>query len=169
LKVSYKAVSYQKGKITGSEWSILDSLYFIIISLTTIGFGDFIPRNDPPVSQATHQRNETACLFELINPVPSKNVNNETGISHTCNPVLFTQCYQKIKKGIIQNIWPSKVQAYYSLYRMSVFFWILIGLTWLGGVISMLTENFNASIKDVTSVRLNPYLPTKVKRSKGFN
>ena len=34
---------------------------------------------------------------------------------------------------------------------MSVFFWILIGLTWLGGVISMLTENFNASIKDVTS------------------
>ena len=69
------------------KWSILDSMYFIIISLTTIGFGDFIPRNDPPVSAATHKRNETACLFELINPVPSKNVNNETGISHTCNPV----------------------------------------------------------------------------------
>ena len=52
----------------------------------------------------------------------------------------------------IKNIWPPRVQAFYSLYRMSVFFWILIGLTWLGGVISMLTEHFNMSIKDVTSV-----------------
>ena len=36
-------------------------------------------------------------------------------------------------------------QAYYSLYRMAVFFWILIGLTWIGGVISMITEVFNSS------------------------
>ena len=33
------------------------------------------------------KRDETACLFELINPVPSKDVNNMTGISHTCDPV----------------------------------------------------------------------------------
>jgi hypothetical protein len=74
-------------KIEG--WALLDAIYFIIISLTTIGFGDFLPRNEPPTSLATHLRNETECLFELINPVPSKNINNETGLSDICNPVSF--------------------------------------------------------------------------------
>ena len=44
-----------------------------------------------------------------------------------------------IEKIVIQTEWPVSTQAYYSIYRMAVFFWILIGLTWLGGIISMLT------------------------------
>ena len=59
--------------------------FFRIISLTTIGFGDLLPRNDPPLSAATKVRNETGCLFELINPIPSKNVNNQTGLSKLCD------------------------------------------------------------------------------------
>ena len=52
------------------------------------------------------------------------------------------------------------IQAYYSIYRMAVFFWILIGLTWIGGVISMLTENFNLSVSSVKQIRIT--LPAKM-------
>ena len=37
---------------------------------------------------------------------------------------------------------------------MAVFFWILLGLTWLGGVISMLTENFNISVKEMATFKI---------------
>ena len=43
---------------------------------------------------------------------------------------------------------------------MAVFFWILIGLTWIGGVISMLTENFNLSVSSVKQIRIT--LPAKM-------
>jgi len=68
---------------------MLNATYFILISLTTIGFGDITPRIDPPLSLATHVRNETQCLFELINPFPSKNVNSQTGISEYCDPNMW--------------------------------------------------------------------------------
>ena len=34
---------------------------------------------------------------------------------------------------------------------MAVFFWILIGLTWLGGIISMLTASFHQILEDFSS------------------
>ena len=35
---------------------------------------------------------------------------------------------------------------------MSVFFWILMGLTWIGGVISMISDNFQNSFDAVKEV-----------------
>ena len=79
--------SILKNIIFFQGWNYLEAIYYVVISLTTIGFGDLTPRNQPPESQASHIRNESACLRELIDPVPSNDINNETGLSKLCNPV----------------------------------------------------------------------------------
>ena len=71
------------------DWTFLDAVYYSFISLSTIGFGDFVPRNEPPTKYAKHLKNDTACFEELINPIPSNNVNNATGLTILCNPVRF--------------------------------------------------------------------------------
>ena len=39
-----------------------------------------------------------------------------------------------------QTEWPSEIEAIFNMYRVAVFFWILVGLVWLSGVISLVTE-----------------------------
>ena len=46
------------------DWDMTDAVYYSFISLSTIGFGDFVPRNDPPTKHATYVRNDTMC-FEV--------------------------------------------------------------------------------------------------------
>ena len=53
-----------------SDWSFVDGIYFSFISLSTIGFGDLVPSNTPPLKFATTQQNESVCLIELLNPIP---------------------------------------------------------------------------------------------------
>ena len=72
-----------------SDWDIVDAVYYSFISLSTIGFGDFVPRNDPPTKYADYVRNDTACFEELINPIPSKDLDSQSGLTKLCNPVSF--------------------------------------------------------------------------------
>ena len=70
------------------DWDLVDAVYYSFISLSTIGFGDYVPRNEPPVKYASYARNDTACFEELINPIPSKDLNDD-GLSRLCNPVSY--------------------------------------------------------------------------------
>ena len=36
--------------------------------------------------------------------------------------------------------WPPEIEVLFNMYRVAVFFWILIGLVWLSGVISLVNE-----------------------------
>ena len=69
------------------HWSILESVYFALISLSTIGLGDMVPMLEPPVKYATTVRNDTACFSALVDPIPSSNISKLTGISTNCDPV----------------------------------------------------------------------------------
>ena len=108
--------------------------------------GKYNFRIDPPLELATHIRNETTCLFELINPFPSKNLNKDTGLSAFCDEVGFFRLTKKFL-FILQNKWPTKYTIYYGAYRTAVFFWILVGLAWLGGVVSILKDTITVGVR----------------------
>ena len=52
---------------------------------------------------------------------------------------------------------------------MAVFFWILIGLTWLGGIISMLTASFHKILEDFSSQSCFFLLILNLEATKGSN
>ncbi|CAG5096242.1 Oidioi.mRNA.OKI2018_I69.XSR.g14531.t1.cds [Oikopleura dioica] len=107
-------------------WSYFDSMYYSLITLTTVGIGDFVPSILPPNKFATYVRNDTKCFEALVDPIDSSSKSIDTGMPIACN----------------QTEWTEAVQLSYSWYRVLVFIWILIGLAWLGGIIQMISDNF---------------------------
>ena len=53
------------------DWTYLDAVYFSVISLTKIGFGDYVPSTTPPNKFANTLLNATSCLANLTSPNPS--------------------------------------------------------------------------------------------------
>ena len=81
------------------HWTVLESVYFCkindfstslsnsaFISLSTIGFGDMVPMNDPPLEYATFKRDDEACFNELVDPIPSTD-SAANGLPRTCSHV----------------------------------------------------------------------------------
>ena len=68
-------------------WSYLDAVYFSLISLTTIGFGDFIPSVAPPAEYAINVRNDSACFQAMVDSTHTFKISNITGLPIKCNPV----------------------------------------------------------------------------------
>ncbi|CBY34429.1 unnamed protein product [Oikopleura dioica] len=153
------------GFIRIEDWTLVEAIYFSLISLSTIGFGDLVPREEPPqiyaklffviiipsntikitllTFSATHINNITACYDTLTNPIPrsSSHVDPSQG---DCKP----------------NEYPEAVELGFDVYRVCVFFWILTGLTWLGGIIQMVCSLVSNSRKNIskTSSMTETYL-----------
>ena len=125
----------------------MDALYFTLITLSTVGFGDFVPRSDPPDKQAIHVKNKTKCFEKLINPMPSVMSETESGLTQysDCNP----------------SKWPFESEMYFTAYRIGILCWILIGMVWLGGVISMIVNFFACSDEKCKADNVSTYHPTK--------
>ena len=149
---------------------MLDAIYYSFISLSTIGFGDFIPSMEPPNKYAEYVRNDTAwhgsllsrwemilrhnflTIFFMKSKWPARS------FEALINPIPTEQDDQNddgLSKLCNPSIWPEHIEIIFNMYRVMVFFWILCGLgnqtsdlseikifllVWLGGVISIMTE-----------------------------
>ena len=79
------------------EWSYLDAMYFSVISLTKVGFGDYVPRTHPPDSYATYRHTPNDCLKALVNIKP--NSGKERGFQCTGN-LLVVKTGTSIKPNV---------------------------------------------------------------------
>lgn len=48
-----------------------------------------VPMNDPPIEYATFKRDDEACFNELVDPMPTSEKNQETGLPEFCSEVSY--------------------------------------------------------------------------------
>ena len=118
-----------------------------LISLSTIGFGDMVPMVEPPLMYADAVRNESGmfeqistlmfypkileCFNVLVDPVPDTLISIENRLPKQCE----------------DTTWPDDIEMTFNFYRVSVFFWILLGLVWLTGVVTIAVEGVKSKGK----------------------
>lgn len=83
-------------------WTLLQAWYFTMITLLTIGFGDYCPTSDYSRYKEKHQGEE---------------------------------------EQIEDHEHDSIGQMYFDFYRIAVYIWTLLGLSWLGGLISLIVDS----------------------------
>ena len=111
-------------------------VYFSIISLTKIGFGDLVPSTQPPTRLATHVRNKTSCLQYLTNPDPkSARPENQRGGRNMAEEE--GGMYIKACAG---SIWDAKWHFAFGCYRIILNIWMVLGLSFFGSLISILSR-----------------------------
>ena len=109
------------------DWSYIDAVYFAIISLTKIGFGDFVPNTQPPDKYANVLQDKQRCLFLYLNPAPMP-------------PANF---HDEERKACKASEWSSLVIQLFAVYRILVNFWMIIGLSFFGTLISIMSNAIN--------------------------
>ena len=69
-------------------------------------------------------------------------------IIKTLQPGLLTVLEVCLITCYFKTIWPEEIELLFNMYRVGVFFWILMGLVWLSGVISIITELLQGLIQN---------------------
>ena len=102
-------------KMLKQEWTFMDCLYFVIITLSTIGFGDYVPNIE--MKQLDH---------EVPGDSPDLNAANNTGTS-----VVGTTSSTSILSKLFQNSYQRRLifnDIICYLYLFTIFCWIFAGL-----------------------------------------
>ena len=147
-------------------WSYLESVYFSIISLTKVGFGDFVPHTQPADKWAMlvsiiqkflwqndilrHKHNKTRCISALVSTSPRTGASEFKRLFDACagqgSPNTFTHrllLSAQFASPCLESTWSPEVERCFVLYRVLIFFWILFGITFTCSVIHLTCRSIN--------------------------